>query len=352
METPQAQENSWFKIQDLEILEVELTTFCNARCPLCSRQVFSTYKEDPTLPKRHMDTKDVLSLLPSLAKCKQVHVDFIGSFGDPIMHPELLEICERYLELPNVTVMIETNASVRGDSFWQDLGRLSALSERLKVSFSIDGLADTNRIYRANTDFDKIMRNAKEYLSQGGWGAWKFICFKHNQHQFDEAKDLAQAMGFQRFVFQHSPRWQALKHPIEGTPFVLEPSDVARENLEQMKFMLKEESGIQCRSLERVMLFLNYRFELWPCSYFSVERERNKRFGPYWKAMSQKYGEGFNSLYNTSIEDLLEHPYFQKTLPQSWKSRENYTPICGQFCGGVNYWRKTKQVYSLQGGSL
>ena len=52
----------------------------------------------------------------------------------------------------------------------------------------LDGLEDTNHIYRRYTDWSKIERNAKTFLNAGGKGSWVFIVFKHNEHQVDEAE--------------------------------------------------------------------------------------------------------------------------------------------------------------------
>ena len=57
-----------------------------------------------------------------------------------------------------------------------------------KVIFAIDGLEDTNHLYRVNTNFNKIMENAKAFINAGGIARWDFIAFAHNEHQIEEAK--------------------------------------------------------------------------------------------------------------------------------------------------------------------
>ena len=55
------------------------------------------------------------------------------------------------------------------------------------IEFHIDGLVDTNHLYRINIRFSKIMANARAFLDTGATGEWHFIPFKQNQHQLAEA---------------------------------------------------------------------------------------------------------------------------------------------------------------------
>ena len=50
------------------------------------------------------------------------------------------------------------------------------------------------------------MQNAKTYISAGGVAEWKYIIFKHNEHQVNEAEKLANGMGFAKFIKEPSVR--------------------------------------------------------------------------------------------------------------------------------------------------
>ena len=81
-----------------------------------------------------------------------------------------------------------------------------------KVIFAIDGLEDTNHLYRVNTNFNKIMENAKAFINAGGLARWDFIAFAHNEHQIEEAKALAEQMGFVKFRYKKSNRYVIPTH--------------------------------------------------------------------------------------------------------------------------------------------
>ena len=76
-------------------------------------------------------------------------------------------------------------------------------------AFSIDGLADTNKLYRIGINHDRVMANAKAFIEAGGKARWKFIVFRHNEHQVEEARELAKDMGFWQFDKHVSTRnWE------------------------------------------------------------------------------------------------------------------------------------------------
>ena len=93
---------------------------------------------------------------------------------------------------------------------WGNIGKAMGEAEQKQgvekvMTFSIDGLADTNKLYRIGINHERVMANAKAFIEAGGKARWKMIVFKHNEHQIDEAKQLAKDMGFWEFdnTFQH-----------------------------------------------------------------------------------------------------------------------------------------------------
>ena len=87
---------------------------------------------------------------------------------------------------------VQTNASLQTDKFWQSVAKI----DKLRMWFHLDGLKDTNHIYRRYTNWSKIERNAKTFLDAGGRGSWVFIVFRHNEHQVEEAERFAEDLGF------------------------------------------------------------------------------------------------------------------------------------------------------------
>ena len=59
-------------------------------------------------------------------------------------------------------------------------------------------------VYRVNASYDKIIENARAFIDVGGRAEWRMIVFKHNQHQIEEAEELARKYGFKHFSLQYS----------------------------------------------------------------------------------------------------------------------------------------------------
>ena len=99
------------------------------------------------------------------------------------------------------TFSIETNGSHRTRAWWDKISEMEWLKNKTSWIFSIDGLKDTNHIYRKNSDWDSIMYGI-EKLSKAKnkpFMTWKYIIFPYNKHQTRDAKNLSLDLGFDEF---------------------------------------------------------------------------------------------------------------------------------------------------------
>jgi len=186
------------ELAQIQKLQIEPTSYCNAHCPHCPR--FNKIgKLDVQLG--HLDIKAIAANIDiqKLINLKEVVLE--GDLGDPVMHPQILEIIEFFSKAPqHPQIELVTNGSIRNPNWWK---KLALLYHNLFVTFSIDGLKDTNHLYRVGLDFDTIIKNAQSFISAGGVARWKFIKFKHNEHQIADAIQMSKALGF--FEFVHRP---------------------------------------------------------------------------------------------------------------------------------------------------
>ena len=317
----------------LDNIEIELTTLCNARCPMCSRQHNETSIPDKGVPNVSLTKEQVAKLqLPN-----NISLTVSGNFGDPIANIESYEILDILTDKCN-QVVVDTNASLKTNDYWIKLGKLSK-EKNLIVVFSIDGLEDTNSIYRINTNFKKIINNAKLFISSGGNAVWKYIVFAHNEHQVDEARALATDLGFTKFKTEHSTRWLSKSFVVEGN--TISPSTLALKKENKFKYNIKEGNNIMCRSQGKNMLFITADFKLMPCSYFNVDRWKNPDFLDYWKDIQEKNGHDFNDLNIYTIEEILQTDYFKTSLMASWTDNTCWKS-CKRFCNSDVYWNKTE----------
>jgi len=183
-------------IQYSQIREVhlELSTNCNASCPLCPRN-FHGYPLNNGYPITELSLDDIRVIFPNDFIQQLNFIMINGNLGDFMLAKDALEIVQHFREVnPQLRIEISTNGSARFTEFWETLARY-----RPVVKFALDGLEDTHSLYRKDTRFDTIIRNAQTFISAGGHAVWKMVQFDHNRHQLDQCRQLASQMGFHRF---------------------------------------------------------------------------------------------------------------------------------------------------------
>jgi MoaA/NifB/PqqE/SkfB family radical SAM enzyme len=182
------------KLADIRHVQVELTTRCNARCPMCMRN-YRGLDYNSGYPLTELNLEDIKKILtPNFLRQLSMGVTFNGNLGDFGLARDALEIAE-YISNNKIQVHINTNGSMRTAKWWAELAqRTNAI-----VGFAIDGLEDTHGLYRQDTDWHTIIRNARAFIEAGGQANWRFIPFDHNRHQEEACRELAKTLGFKRF---------------------------------------------------------------------------------------------------------------------------------------------------------
>ena len=204
------------KLSEIRRLHVELTTRCNARCPMCMRNYRgSEYNSGYPLCElsledfKHIVTPELLAqiiqpeepingLVPKVFGFRGI--TFNGNLGDFASARDAVEIVE-YVAEHKVPVHINTNGSLRNTAWW---GRLALPG--VSVGFAIDGMSDTHKLYRQDTDWHRIIDHALALIAAGGRAIWRFVPFEHNRHQEQACRKMARELGFFGFENIHDGR--------------------------------------------------------------------------------------------------------------------------------------------------
>lgn len=181
---------------EIKKLHVEPSSHCNARCPGCPRNL-NGYNVDNLFHKTHLTAERFVEILTQYPEVN--FLLFNGNLGDPMMNPNILSLVDVARHVHELK--INTNGSIGKLETFERLGAM----KNIIISFSIDGLEDTNHLYRQDVEWEKIMERAKKFIGAGGRAEWKFIIFRHNQHQVEQARSLSKELGFKNFeVVDHS----------------------------------------------------------------------------------------------------------------------------------------------------
>jgi len=171
-------------------LHIETTTRCTLACPACPRTTWQDITKRP-VAKTDLD----VDLLEKFLDCPGGHqlkrFVLCGDYGDSIYYPDLIKLIQRFRD--RVCFMITTNGSRQTAKFWHSLAEV--LTEDDIVIFSIDGLEDTNHLYRINSEWSSIMTGLDIIAQSPAQVHWKTIVFRYNYQQLDKIKAFAESKG-------------------------------------------------------------------------------------------------------------------------------------------------------------
>jgi MoaA/NifB/PqqE/SkfB family radical SAM enzyme len=252
-----------------------------------------------------------------------------GNLGDPIMAKDTLEIFDHIRSLNNnIVLSMNTNGSARTSSWWVELAKL-----KVNVRFGIDGLADTHSLYRIGTDWNKIIENAKTFISAGGYAGWDMLTFKHNEHQIDDCRKLSNDLGFKVFTSKNTSRFKNDQLTVidrKGkTSHVLYPTEKSKDIKDKMEDI--GIANINCKAVQDKSLYISATGNVTPCCWLDSEW-----YQPNHPTRIEYLDlfENYLNLQKISLEDIFYQDTFKK-IEKTWIS---CSPLkeCTRQCGKVD----------------
>jgi MoaA/NifB/PqqE/SkfB family radical SAM enzyme len=236
-------------------------------------------------------------------------------------------------------ISLFTNGSIRSTRWWTRLAEKQY--KKLKIVFSIDGLADTNHLYRVGLDYDTIIKNAQAFITAGGYAVWKMIVFKHNEHQIDEIKDLARQLGFAEFHLEPAqPRFKGLVqwpvevdgniHYLANTTLNISPQKFNfRNNAIPMYDNRDDDVSRICPNLVKGRIYINHQNYIIPCCMMHFDTEL-KYFGT---DQLREITGGFDrhDISKHALSTIFEQPFFKNRLVESF-TNGNMLYTCEKSC--------------------
>lgn len=352
-----------FNFHSINEYQIEITSYCNAACPQCPRNHLGV-GVNPYMPLAHL-SRAVIDQTFDTELCQRLkQVFFCGSYGDPIMHPDFLDVLRDFRsKSPRLWLYVHTNGGVHESDYWAEIARI--MNGYGQIDFGIDGLADTLHLYRKNVKYSKAINNATAFIHAGGRAQWNFIVFRHNEYQVDLVRQLGKALGFHQVLIRKTGRF--LNHttmtemdswPVAGAEHVLQPPSNDQYRNRSMLYLpeLKKQhtnikeyfdsTAIQCDALAGKKVAINAEGVVLPCNFFNHNLyDARFRDGslPGANALSmvngqnqvreflERYGLHNLNIHNRSLPEIFANDFWQDLVASFNNSNRLFE--CAMTCG-------------------
>lgn len=362
-------------------VHLEVTSLCNARCPQCMRNFRGTEHLKPGVQETEMSVETISKIFQdeNFKDLKSILIN--GNYGDIIMHSDPLAVVQFLrVKYPTTRIFIHTNGGALKESFWSDLAKLDPI-----VEFGIDGLEDTHHLYRRNTNFKTVIKNATAFIAAGGSAEWVMNVFKHNQHQVESCRALSRELGFSKFTHRISTRGLPENATIVfdkelNLDYLLEVSDLLQDNTVETKpveFYVKKSSvmrekflktrnlptdniinptlkinwteqnsekltlPVHCKASEVGEIYISAQGMIYPCCWLGIQRaDGHAHYYHDFVSMLEKNGvspDDFD-LDKRTLTEVLNGEYFS-TISRSFTNNDRLMK-CSEVCTSSSYYDK------------
>jgi len=196
-----------YDYKQINEVHLEVTQRCNASCPMCDRnENGGPVNQHIKNNLQELTLDDCIDIFPHhfISQLKTMYM--CGNLGDPISARDTLEIFQWFRDCnPNMWLSMNTNAGARDPQWWAEVAKV--IGRNGCVIFSVDGLENTNHLYRQGVQWDKVERNMKAFIAAGGRARWDYLIFEHSECDVERAEQLAKEWGVERFMKKKTGRF-------------------------------------------------------------------------------------------------------------------------------------------------
>jgi MoaA/NifB/PqqE/SkfB family radical SAM enzyme len=228
------------------------------------------------------------------------------------------------------------------------------------VIFSVDGLEDTNHLYRQGVNWNNVLRSMKAFISAGGIARWDFLVFAHNQHQVEEAELLSKQIGFNSFTAKKSARFltaqqmpkdnhQAMSRKGKNTIEIKKPDQKYQNTAFQTQEIIIKKYGsmdnyhnavpVKCKVEKEESLFISAEGLVLPCCWTAGRMYRawmpDPKTEQIWLYIDAAGGKdainakkhGIAAVFETGIFDNIKNSWSKKSCA------DGKLKVCASTCG-------------------
>jgi MoaA/NifB/PqqE/SkfB family radical SAM enzyme len=346
-----------YTLKDIRKIHLEVTQACQAACPMCDRN------QNGGALNPHINLNEL-----TLDDCKRIFTPaFItqldtmymcGNLGDPIVAKDTLEIFKYFRQYNSkIWLSMNTNAGARDAKWWAELANV--YGRHGTVIFSVDGLADTNHIYRQNVIWERVENSMHAFIDAGGRARWDFLIFEHNQHQVEYAQQLANQWGFENFIAKKTGRFVTGKGiPKEQHESVNKKNNTVLIKKPEEKYVnsaLKNQNNIltkygsmdqyydiapiNCKVKDDGNLFITAEGIVMPCCWTAGRMykwwHKDFQVEQIWEFINDAGGKDALNAKINGLDAVFETGIFDK-IEKSWNKsscKDGKLKVCAMKCG-------------------
>jgi len=181
-------------------LVADVTNICALRCPLCP-----TGKGEPGRKKGMMSLTTYKKIIDEMGR-HLISLDLFN-WGEPLLNKDIYEMIA-YAHRQNIVTSVSTNFQ----SFSENEAERLISSGLDILILSIDGASqESYEKYRVGGNFTKVIdhisllvKKKRERGSATPYICWQFLVMKHNEHEVETAKKMAEELGVDNITIDHA----------------------------------------------------------------------------------------------------------------------------------------------------
>ncbi len=175
----------------IRYIDFEISSLCNAGCPVCPRRHNGHYSEFT----QTYWSKDAVERVVDTAIIKNLYgILFCGNFGDAMGNPDVADIT-KYFRKHNerMSIHVKTNGGIGNPSDYASMAKMGAI-----FTFGLDGVGKSNELHRVNVKWENVLKNVNAFTSYCKPHQFEiqFIMWNETIDQIIPMIEFIQSIGF------------------------------------------------------------------------------------------------------------------------------------------------------------
>ena len=301
------------RLKRIKTIEIGLTSKCNLKCPLCTRN------KDLFKMNWKFEPKDIdyIKLITFINYIKPEEVKLVGAVGEPTLYPHFFKLL-KFLKENNIKIWLSTNGVTHSTKWWKMVRDLIPTGSVINID--LDHTEEDKQLYRRGTNLTKLKENLKEIANNPNYIVRaQRIDFDWNKDNYDYFQTEVLKWGFDEVY--NIPCYNFKQEEFtEDLTFWSHPKQKDYELLDRMNKLNQTRDNIVCESNREGLIYVNYLGEITPCCYIN-------------DLVLQSPKPDFNNIHFVNNYENIITEYFERidNPETSW-----YKTTCKKFCTKIN----------------